>query len=65
MCHCPSRVPQRGSCSSHVENIVRAVGWVCPHWGGLDRITKVEANSAKRIREGLWHCDICKKQFNV
>lgn len=50
---------------AHLENIVWADGSVCPHCGGLDRITKVKANPAKRIREGLWRCGDCKKQFTV
>lgn len=49
----------------HLEKIVWAEGRVCPHCGGLDRITKVKANPAKRIREGLWRCGDCKKQFTV
>lgn len=49
----------------HLENIVWADGKVCPHCGGVDRITKVKANLAKRIREGLWRCGDCKKQFTV
>jgi hypothetical protein len=31
----------------------------------LERITKVKANPAKRIRLGLWRCGDCKKQFTV
>ncbi|MBV1691676.1 IS1595 family transposase [Novosphingobium sp. G106] len=50
---------------AHLEKIVWAEGRVCPHCGGLDRITKVKANPAKRIREGLWRCGDCKKQFTV
>lgn len=50
---------------AHLESIVWADGSVCPHCGGLDRITKVKANPAKRIREGLWRCGDCKKQFTV
>lgn len=38
---------------------------VCPHCGGLDRITKIKANPEKRIRLGLWRCGDCKKQFTV
>lgn len=38
---------------------------VCPHCGGMDRITKVKANPEKRIRLGLWRCGDCKKQFTV
>lgn len=50
---------------AHLERIVWADGSVCPHCGGVDRITKVKANPAKRIREGLWRCGDCKKQFTV
>jgi hypothetical protein len=31
----------------------------------VDRITKVKANPAKRIRVGLWRCGNCKGQFTV
>ena len=48
---------------AHLEQIVWGDAKVCPHCGGLDRITKVKANPAKRIREGLWRCGDCKKQF--
>ncbi len=50
---------------AHLEKIVWADGCTCPHCGGMDRITKVKANPAKRIREGLWRCGDCKKQFTV
>lgn len=50
---------------AHLEKIVWAGETVCPHCGGVDRITKVKANPAKRIREGLWRCGDCKKQFTV
>ena len=40
-------------------------GPVCPHCGGVDRITKVKANAAKRIRMGLYRCGDCKGQFTV
>ena len=50
---------------AHLEKIVWADGCACPHCGGMDRITKVKANPAKRIREGLWRCGDCKKQFTV
>jgi transposase-like protein len=49
----------------HVESIIWADGRVCPHCGGVDRITKVTANPAKRIRLGLWRCGDCKRQFTV
>lgn len=50
---------------AYLESIVWADGKACPHCGGMDRITKVKANPAKRIREGLWRCGDCKKQFTV
>lgn len=49
----------------HLERIIWADGRACPHCGGVDRITKVTANPAKRIRLGLWRCGDCKKQFTV
>lgn len=49
----------------YLESVIWVDGKVCPHCGGLDRITKVKANPAKRIRLGLWRCGDCKKQFTV
>lgn len=45
--------------------MIWADGKVCPHCGGIDRITKVQANPSKRIRLGLWRCGDCKGQFTV
>lgn len=50
---------------SHLERLIWGDSPVCPHCGGLDRITKVKANPEKRIRVGLWRCGDCKKQFTV
>ena len=50
---------------AHLEKIVWAGEPVCPHCGSLDRLTKVKANPAKRIRVGLWRCGGCKKQFRA
>lgn len=50
---------------AYLESVVWADGTACQHCGGVDRITKVKANPAKRIREGLWRCGDCKKQFTV
>ena len=49
----------------YLESVIWAGGRACPHCGGMDRITKVKANPAKRIRIGLWRCGDCKKQFTV
>lgn len=40
-------------------------GPVCPHCGGVDRIIKIKANPAKRVRYGLHQCRDCKGQFTV
>jgi transposase-like protein len=50
---------------AHLERTVWAGMPVCPHCGGVDRITKVNANPAKRIRVCLWRCGQCKHQFTV
>jgi transposase-like protein len=50
---------------AYVEARVWPNGPTCPHCGGVDRITVVKANAAKRIRLGLKRCGDCKKQFTV
>src|SRR5680860_1282285 len=40
-------------------------GPTCPHCGATDRISKIKANPAKRVRYGLHKCGNCKKQFTV
>ena len=48
-----------------LESKLWSDGPTCVHCGGTDRITKVKANPAKRIRVGLWRCGQCKGQFTV
>ena len=50
---------------AHLEGLLWPNGPVCPHCGGVDRITKVKANPEKRIRIGLHRCGDCKRQFTV
>ena len=50
---------------AHLERLIWGAEPVCPHCGGMDRVTKVKANPEKRIRVGLWRCGDCKKQFTV
>lgn len=50
---------------AHLESKLWPEGPVCPHCGGVARITKVKANPEKRIRVGLWRCGQCKGQFTV
>ncbi|MCR2833011.1 IS1595 family transposase [Parerythrobacter lacustris] len=50
---------------AHLEKLIWNGAPLCPHCGGMDRITKVKANPAKRIRVGLWRCGDCKRQFTI
>lgn len=50
---------------AYLESKLWPEGTVCVHCGGVERITKVKANPAKRIRAGLWRCGQCKSQFTV
>jgi transposase-like protein len=40
-------------------------GPVCPHCGGVDRISVITPNAAKKVRIGLKFCGQCRKQFTV
>lgn len=50
---------------AHLEKVVWNGEPVCPHCGGVERITKVRANPEKRIRLGLHRCGQCKLQFTA
>lgn len=50
---------------AHLESVLWPNGPTCPHCGGMDRIGKIKANPAKRVRYGLHKCGDCKKQFTV
>lgn len=50
---------------AHLEMVVWGGEPVCPHCGGVERITKVKANPEKRIRIGLHRCGQCKLQFTA
>jgi transposase-like protein len=49
----------------HLEGVIWPNGPVCPHCGGIDRISKIKANPAKRVRYGLRKCGDCKRQFTA
>ncbi len=49
----------------YLESIRWPDGPVCPHCGGVGRIYPIEANADKKIREGLYQCNDCNKQFTV
>lgn len=48
-----------------VEGVIWANGPVCPHCGGVERITAIKPNPEKRVRFGLKKCGQCKGQFTV
>ena len=48
-----------------VEGIIWPQGPVCPHCGGVERISAIKANPEKRVRYGLKKCGQCKGQFTV
>jgi len=49
----------------HLESLRWPNGATCPHCGCFERVYAVEANEKKKIREGLYHCNDCSKQFTV
>lgn len=49
----------------HLESLRWPNGAACPHCGGTERIYSVKADEKKKIREGLYHCNDCNKQFTV
>ena len=48
-----------------VEAIIWPRGPVCPHCGGVERITAIKPNPEKRVRYGLKKCGQCKGQFTA
>ena len=47
---------------AYVERIVWPEGPVCPHCGGVERISKMQGNAT---RKGLYKCYQCRRQFTV
>jgi transposase-like protein len=47
---------------AHVEALVWPEGPVCPHCGGVERISKMQGSAT---RKGLHKCYQCRKQFTV
>ena len=50
---------------AYVEAELWPNGPICPHCGGLERISAIKPNLEKRIRIGLKFCGQCRKQFTV
>ena len=50
---------------AYVEAELWPNGPVCPHCGGVDRISAIKPNPEKKVRIGLKFCGQCRKQFTV
>lgn len=48
-----------------VEAVIWPEGPICPHCGGVARISAIKPNVEKRVRLGLKFCGQCRKQFTV
>ncbi len=59
--------PTDDKARAHLEALTWPNGPTCPRCGVSDpmRISKVTANAAKKIREGLYCCKDCRRQFTV
>ena len=52
---------------AHLESILWADGVICPHCGSIYRAGRLEGVKGKngKVRNGLWKCYECRKQFTV
>ena len=50
---------------AYVEAEIWPQGPVCPHCGGVDRISAIKPNPDKKVRMGLKFCGQCRRQFTV
>ena len=60
-----SRFHDEDAAFAYLERIIWPNGPLCPRCGETERIGRVKANPAKRVRHGLWSCGPCKRQFTV
>lgn len=50
---------------AYVEAELWPEGPICPHCGGIERISAIKPNPAKKVRIGLKFCGQCRRQFTV
>ncbi|CAM3286156.1 ISXO2-like transposase domain-containing protein [Sphingomonas antarctica] len=50
---------------AYVEAEIWPEGPVCPHCGGVERISAIKPNPEKKVRMGLKFCGQCRRQFTV
>lgn len=63
--HTEARFHDEEAARAHLEATRWPNGPECPHCGGVERISRIEANPAKKVRAGLLFCGDCRQQFSV
>jgi transposase-like protein len=63
--HTEDRFTDEAAAREYLESIRWPKGPVCPHCGGADRQSRIEANPAKGVRPGLLACGHCRQQYTV
>lgn len=63
--HTEARFHDEEAARDHLEKMRWPNGPECPHCGGVERNSRIEANAEKKIRPGLWFCGDCRTQFTV
>jgi len=65
LCQLQQRFPDPESAREYLEALRWENGPVCPHCANKSPIWKIEPNKEKRVRNGLYQCGKCHKQFTV
>lgn len=63
--HTEPRFTNEEAARAHLEETRWPNGPVCPHCGGMERQSRIEANPAKGVRDGLLFCGHCRQQYTV
>jgi transposase-like protein len=63
--HTEARFTDEATARQYLESIRWPKGPVCPHCGGADRQSRIEANPKKGVRPGLLACGHCRSQYTV
>ncbi|HZE61585.1 MAG TPA: IS1595 family transposase [Burkholderiales bacterium] len=63
--HTEDRFHNEADARAYLEAVRWPKGLVCPHCGGADRQSRIEANPAKKVRAGLLACGHCRSQYTV
>jgi transposase-like protein len=62
-----TRWPTNADVRHYLEGLRWPNGTHCPHCGpdSRSRVTRMRANQDRRVRDGLWQCLSCRRQFTV